>query len=766
MEARRNLLFKIMKSLIDLLKNILFFLYPVAHFFLSIADFFLFQWAVKLYRSSKKLTDKKIESLATIVLPILLATLFYDNAVLGTGWLIGEGDLLETLNKLRFLFHYIVVPFFIVVGVEIAHEAGARWANKVIRVLSWLVAAGLAIADILKNYLGLELEPEYYFGMLRYVMVDPSIPIVTIVVNVFMLAIAIGVWIRLKWSILFVGTFIAFVGNAVTFGGTLPGSIAETIMALSLLLTEQFIQIRAMDEIEPDDDSFEKFTWEYKRIPYQLLIPETGDKYEVKPTTEADADFFIYQGGSHFYSDFIQAYVPTKPKTDGDGRYKVISYLHGFALGLPKFYQIHLAKLAAEEGYFVFFPDFQRSTYPDDLEVLLGDNQGIQPTEEVEDSGSLAKLFWQSITKGKDKDLDEENLFDSVKKANTRRKKAKVITRKLGKPSALQYVRLSLALILLILAIRLIALFANKTFGKNFIQLVRTVALSLAYRPTTWGDQAFNMTAIACKKLTEDNPCLEAEFDFYVFGHSLGGLLALSWPYFYQENTDSDKTKHPAHVEYLKRFKAEQILTADPAPSTEMGVPPFIVPFLKIFNIPFLESPVDIADTGEFLKDTPVVILHGGSDRIVRPKQWIRKSWPAKKTNYEQIPKGKKAIYFSISTTYPKDSDKKIKAFHNQAVTDTTYFSDDLFKNFGGVKIQPNIYNSEYVWKGLDLVIKQVKSPAKLLEKLKNKDFDIKTETNFPIQNSPLKPILKAIAIISGLLALYWLVRHHYFFGL
>lgn len=39
-------------------------------------------------------------------------------------------------------------------------------------------------------------------------------------------------------------------------------------------------------------------------------------------------------------------------------------YLHGFALCMPSFYENHLLALAAE-GSIVFFPDFQRSDYPD-----------------------------------------------------------------------------------------------------------------------------------------------------------------------------------------------------------------------------------------------------------------------------------------------------------------------------------------------------------------------------------------------------------------
>ncbi len=209
-------------------------IYPLAHISLTLMECVLLGWAIRLWRQSI--------SLAIIVLPIVLASISYDNLILSIGSLIGEGEVLKTLSMVRFLLHYLVVPLFIVIGVELAHSAGAGWANNVVRVFSWAIALGLAAIDVATNYIGLELVPIQFAGILRYHVANLSgLPIITIIVNLFILLIGIGIWIRLKWSWLFVGTLVSLVGNAIpsSLVGTLAGSASEFLMAISLLLTKE-----------------------------------------------------------------------------------------------------------------------------------------------------------------------------------------------------------------------------------------------------------------------------------------------------------------------------------------------------------------------------------------------------------------------------------------------------------------------------------------------------------------------------------------------
>ena len=199
-------------------------------------EWVLLSLAIYLYR--------QLTSLAMIVLPIVIASLSYDNLILAIGSLIGEGELLENLSKVRFLLHYLVVPLFIVVGVELAHRAGAGWANNFVRVLSWFLAFGLAGIDINTHYLGMDLVAVNFVGMLRYKIADNGLPVITIVVNVFMMLIGVGLWFRIKWPWLLVGTLIALLGNGIpsSLVGTLAGSASEFVMIVSLLITEKRTQ--------------------------------------------------------------------------------------------------------------------------------------------------------------------------------------------------------------------------------------------------------------------------------------------------------------------------------------------------------------------------------------------------------------------------------------------------------------------------------------------------------------------------------------------
>ena len=245
----------------------IFSLYSLGHLLLAIAELFLIGWSIRLWLQSN--------SLAMIVLPIILVSITYDNLVLATGTLIGEGELLQFLSQIRFLIHYLFLPFLIVVGVELANRAGAGWAISLTRWLAWIIAIILGVGDILNRYIGLELEPVYFAGMLRYTAKAASIPIVTIVVTLFVLVIGIGFWIRTKgkWSWLFFGTLIGLIGNALPISqfGTLPGSGAEFVMTLSLLLTERYSQRELPDlGLEPDSE----LTFSYLYSNWVLIHPQ------------------------------------------------------------------------------------------------------------------------------------------------------------------------------------------------------------------------------------------------------------------------------------------------------------------------------------------------------------------------------------------------------------------------------------------------------------------------------------------------------------
>ncbi|MBD2664625.1 hypothetical protein B6N60_01979 [Richelia sinica FACHB-800] len=282
----------------------------------------------------------------------------------------------------------------------------------------------------------------------------------------------------------------------------------------------------------------------------------------------------------------------------------------------------------------------------------------------------------------------------------------------------------------------------KRNYGKHLINLVSTVAYSLVYPPQEWIENAIAMTTQAWDKLGEDNPSLvQKEFDFYVFGHSLGGLLALSWPAFVDPQTQG-------------KFIPQQILTADPAPSTEMGIPQIAICILKLVGSPFAKTPINICDTGSKL-NVPVAIMHGADDTLVKPESWVNRSWYQKQSNFDCIASKEKQIYFSLSN---KDKNPPLIAFHNQAVTDTTYFDDALFDIFGGVKKGPNAYNRQYIWPGVNLVVTNEVRADELFYKFPLKDIQV-TET-LPPKPNHLPKILIGILTVVGLGLVYWWFAH------
>lgn len=438
-------------------------------------------------------------------------------------------------------------------------------------------------------------------------------------------------------------------------------------------------------------------------------IPQTG--------------YTLYQSGSHLQGTFVQVLVPEKPYFDADGKRKVITYLHGFALCLPKFYQQHLVKLAAENGYYVVFPDFQNSDYPDEI-----DQSKLVPSRDKRHLFFWYQMAIDTIAKR------QESSASKFKKQNRKADEFHRIRQAPEEPSPLKCLLIALALVVIIVVVRLVYVF-SPSYSKNLVKLISTVGLSLLYSPRVWMDRAIGLTAQAWEKLGQDDPNLgNAPFDFYVFGHSLGGLLALSWPSYVQD----------------ERFRPRQVLTADPAPSTELGIPGIAIAVLKLFRSPFAQEPITIRETGADLR-VPVGILHGVDDNLVTPQAWVGRSGQG--SNFDAIASTQKQIYFSLSE---KQDKPPLDAFHNQAVTDTTYFDDALFKNFGGVKHSPNAYNDQYVWPGLELVIRDQVAASDLLDKFPLTTIQVTDE--LPQKGSVLPWVLLGAGLaLAGVV--YWWMR-------
>ena len=389
-------------------------------------------------------------------------------------------------------------------------------------------------------------------------------------------------------------------------------------------------------------------------------------------------NFKIYQSGMHEEGNYIRVYAPKQLPTDSS--VKAVVYLHGFALCTPKFYEAHLEELV-KQGYIVFFPDYQHSTYPED--------DSCPPESEK----LISLIDWFKVA------------FRSKKRLLELKK-----TKQAFLPSKLIYrlaqgriIRTAIALFIAVRLAYLVYFFISAKYANNLVRIISTVDWSLAFSPKDWVRMAIARTEDGWNKLCQDYPELETkQLDFYTFGHSLGGLLALSWSSYLSSKQ--------------KKFQPIQIIAADPAPNSNMGIPGFVTPFLKLLGSPSVIDAISIKETGKDIK-VPVAIFHGVDDKIVKPKEWVKPSLFRSQPLFDYIQSDRKKIYFSES-----NSQQDLTANHNQAVTDT-YFGKIFFKEFGGVKEQPNAYNYEFIWSGLDSIIKGVEADKLLgrfpLEKIK-----------------------------------------------
>lgn len=177
--------------------------------------------------------------------------------------------------------------------------------------------------------------------------------------------------------------------------------------------------------------------------------------------------------------------------------------------------------------------------------------------------------------------------------------------------------------------------------------------------------------------------------DTYVYGHSLGGLFALSWPYYVKNNGKV----------YPDNLLPLQVLAADPIASTGGAqLPGKLGKKLKAMS-----HAIDIDKVGKALT-MPVAILHGNDDWIVPSEQW--------QEPFTAIATPHKRMFLSKSDGHGCPG---LYANHEQATDDTSFFPERLaLLVLGGVGVEDNL-DWRYIWFALERVIRDgVRRPARV----------------------------------------------------
>lgn len=205
-------------------------LYPLY----ALAQAALLAWGVRLWPRSR--------SLALGLLLLVGAALVYDNLIIASGRLLGEGPLLHALNWPRFLFHALFTPLLLVTAVYQAGRGGVGWAaSQIGQIAAWVVALSLITFGVIHDLVGLSLSPTVYGGTLRYAAAGSGPPIPAIITIVIIIVVGIFVWRQLRWPWMFAGALVMFIGAAVptSLVGPAVGSGVEIALLAGLLATEQ-----------------------------------------------------------------------------------------------------------------------------------------------------------------------------------------------------------------------------------------------------------------------------------------------------------------------------------------------------------------------------------------------------------------------------------------------------------------------------------------------------------------------------------------------
>ncbi|WP_188208249.1 hypothetical protein [Alkalibacillus aidingensis] len=179
------------------------------------------------------------------VLLLVILALVYDNGIQAFGKYIGEGDLLETLNEMRYWLHAFITPLLVLFAWDTVERVGVLWAKKPGYQLAIVfLTMALIIVELMTEVWVLSLEPNWHMGVLTYDRVQESgeMPVMIMVVTVSLLIASIIVGRLQTWFWYFIGVFIMTIGMLVDRPVETGAyeNFLELILMTSLVATKAF----------------------------------------------------------------------------------------------------------------------------------------------------------------------------------------------------------------------------------------------------------------------------------------------------------------------------------------------------------------------------------------------------------------------------------------------------------------------------------------------------------------------------------------------
>jgi hypothetical protein len=221
-------------------------MFSVGYLLIAGVDFALLVWALRMY--------KQYPSTALWLAMVPLYLLWFDNMTIGLGSTLGEGDLLLGMNTVRFLAHYLCLPFTIIAIGSMARQAGFKWAQHKIVMGAFCVLAVYFMGHDLWLFYNATFYPSCFADTLRYTThiseftacsVDAQIgvgtkimPIPAMTLSNMMILFGAYMWWKVGYKWLFLGSVAALGFFAVPFGptGGIVGNVGEPVISAVILL--------------------------------------------------------------------------------------------------------------------------------------------------------------------------------------------------------------------------------------------------------------------------------------------------------------------------------------------------------------------------------------------------------------------------------------------------------------------------------------------------------------------------------------------------
>jgi hypothetical protein len=171
------------------------------------------------------------------LLVVVIGALAYDNLVIASGIVVGEGDALFAANVGRYVFHALLTPLLIPVGLLLAGELGVGWArSRGVLIGGWALTGALVVMGVVLDVARLELRLEEAQGVVRYVHAHLGPPVPAILTNVVLLVTG-GAALRRGTPWMLAGAVVMFVAAGAGMAVLWVGNLGELVLAGGLVAT-------------------------------------------------------------------------------------------------------------------------------------------------------------------------------------------------------------------------------------------------------------------------------------------------------------------------------------------------------------------------------------------------------------------------------------------------------------------------------------------------------------------------------------------------